>query len=56
VGRLKDDWASGAFTSSGMSSNEIAVANLAAVDNAQFALSIINMDYDAYRTAAENDF
>jgi hypothetical protein len=53
VERLKADWAAGAFSSTTMSANEIAVANLAAVANVQFAIGVINMDYEDYKTAME---
>ena len=53
--RLKDDWVSGAFTSPSMSANEIAVANLAAVANVQYALGVINMTYEDYLTAMEKE-
>lgn len=53
--RVKADWAEGVFTKSSMSANEIAVANLAAVDNVQFATRIIQMDYEDYKTAMEKD-
>ena len=55
VERVKGDWAEGVFTKSAMSANEIAVANLAAVDNVQFATRIIQMDYEDYKTAMEKD-
>jgi hypothetical protein len=55
VDRLKADWAAGAFTTASMSANEIAVANLAAVDNVQFATRLIHMEYDDYQTAMEKE-
>ena len=40
-------WAAGQFTA-GRGVQEIAVANLAAVENVQFARRLIEMDYDDY--------
>ena len=53
--RLKADWAAGVFSGASMSANEIAVANLAAVANVQYAMGIINMTYEDYQTAMEKE-
>jgi hypothetical protein len=55
VDKVKNDWAARAFTSSTMSANEIAVANLAAVENVQFAMHLVNMTYEDYLTAMEKE-
>lgn len=51
VAEAKSAWASGQFTTASMSPNDIAVANLAAVENVQFAERIINLEYEDYLTA-----
>ena len=55
VRKLKDNWAAGEFTATSMSASEIAVANLAAVDNIRFATDLINMTFEDYQTAMEKE-
>jgi len=50
VAEAKAAWASGQFTNH-QDMTQIAVANLAAVENVQFAERIINLEYEDYLTA-----
>jgi hypothetical protein len=53
VAEAKQAWAKGQFTGAPMNANEIAVANIAAVENVQFCERIIAMEYEDYQTAME---
>jgi hypothetical protein len=55
VDKLKASWLAGELTSPTMSANEIAVANMAAVETAQFATYLIHMTYEDYLTAMEKE-
>jgi len=55
VAEAKQAWAKGQFTSASLSSNEIAVANIAAVENVQFCERIMAMEYEDYLTAMEKE-
>jgi hypothetical protein len=55
VAEAKQAWAKGQFTSASLSANEIAVANIAAVENVQFCERIIAMEYEDYLTAMEKE-
>lgn len=54
VEEAKSAWANGEFSKPTMSVNEVAVANLAAVENIQFAERIIDLDYDTYLNALKD--
>jgi hypothetical protein len=54
VVEAKDAWARGEFSKPTMSAAEVAVANLAAVENVQFAERIIDLDYETYLNAMKD--
>jgi hypothetical protein len=54
VAEAKDAWARGEFSKPTMSAAEVAVANLAAVENVQFAERIIDLDYETYLNAMKD--
>ncbi len=51
----KQAWGEGQFTHYKMKNDEIAAANMAAVENVQFCNRIINMEYDDYLRAMEKN-
>lgn len=53
VDEAKQAWGKGQFTNASAGYNEIAVANIAAVENVQFCERIIAMEYEDYQTAME---
>jgi hypothetical protein len=54
VEEAKDAWCRGEFTKPALSAPEIAVANIAAVENVQFAQWLIDLDYETYLNALKD--
>lgn len=55
MAEAKRAWGEGEFTRANWTVTEVAVANMAAVENVQFCKRIIAMEYDDYVTAMEKD-